>query len=409
MTLLAPDPTLPQRDSLLDPDVLHRALSARLRVGPIRHCRVLRVKYRVGESVRVLVGLDTPRGLMRVTVRGFPQGSGQLAYRSAMERATVRADSLPVAFYPALEAVVWTFPNDRRLAGLRPLMEQAPPGLAEHWTRSELVSYAPEKAAIVRALDASGGVLGYAKLYVGDGAIRGRALHEALVDVDGVRTPRVLGIDSGEHMLTVEAMPGSPLSSLRNGQLVDGVHALGHALAALHSARLPAAPRFERLDVSRLLTAAELIGRAQPAVSPELQHLALLLEERSHDAEGETRLLHGDVHPGNAILGGESLALVDLDAISLGPPAADLGSFLACLRYARVTGKLSVALERSLGDALREGYGERRPLPASEAIAWHISAALLAERALRAVNRVRTDGLAHLPSLLREATAVLAR
>jgi aminoglycoside phosphotransferase len=407
VTLLAPDPSLPQRDALLDPEVLMRVLSARLHLGVIRRCRILRVKYRVGESIRVLAGLDTPRGCRRVTVRGFSDGGGQMAYRSALAGAAECADSLPVAFDRRLDAVVWTFPNDRRLAGLRPLMEQAPPGLAARWARSELVSYAPEKAAIVRALDARGGVLGYAKLYVEDGAVRARALHMALADVAGVRTPRVLG--SAGHVLTVEAMPGSPLSSFRNGELVEGVHALGQALAAVHSAPLPAAPRFARLDLSRLLKAAELIGRAQPAVSPELQSLAALLEARSHDAEGDTRLLHGDVHLGNAILAGESLALVDLDAVSLGSPAADLGSFLACLRSARVTGRLSAPLERTLGDALRDGYRQGRPLPAVEAIAWHTSAALLAERALRAVNRVRADGLTHLPSLLHEAKAVLAR
>ena len=42
------------------------------------------------------------------------------------------------------------------------------------------------------------------------------------------------------------------------------------------------------------------------------------------------------------------------------------------------------------------GYAERRPLPTASSLAWHTAAALLAERALRAVNRVNRTALAHL-------------
>jgi hypothetical protein len=408
VSLLAPDPALPRRDALLDPVVLLPVLSERLRIGAVRHCSVLRVKYRVGESLRVLLALDTRRGCQRVTVRGFPPGAGQAAYVSAMARAVPGTQPVPVAFDPGLEAVLWTFPNDRRLNGLPRLLEQAPPGLAGSWARSELAAYAPEKAATARALDAEGRVIGYAKLYVDDGARRTHAFHEALAGVDDLRTPRALGLDGPARILSVEAMDGRPLAAIRNGQLIAGVHALGRSLAALHSAPLLDAPRFARLDVSRLLKAAELIGRAQPAVSPAVHRLADLLAARGGDADGEARLLHGDVHPGNAIVTGDSLALVDLDAVSLGPAAADLGSFLAYLRYARITGKLPAALERELGDGLLDGYATRRPLPGSQAIAWHTAAALLGERSLRAVNRVRADGLAHLPALLGDAAGVLA-
>jgi aminoglycoside phosphotransferase len=408
VSLLAPDPALPRRDALLDPDVLVPALTARLRTGAVSGCQVLRVKYRLGESIRVLLALDTRRGSQRVTVRGFPPGAGQAAYESAMSRAVTGTQPVAVAFDPGLEAVLWTFPNDRRLNGLERLLAQAPPGLGESWARSQLAAYAPEKAATVRALDAGGKVIGYAKLYVGDGALRTHAFHEALAGADGLRTPRSLGLDADARILVVEAMDGRPLAAIRDGQLIAGVHALGRALAALHSVPLLDAPSFERLEVSRLLKAAELIGRAQPAASAAARRLADLLATRSGDAEGEARLLHGDVHPGNAIVSGDSLALVDLDAVSLGPAAADLGSFLAYLRYARITGKLPAALERGLAGALLDGYGTRRPVPGSEAIAWHTAAALLGERALRAVNRVRADGLAHLPALVDDARTVLA-
>ena len=57
--------------------------------------------------------------------------------------------------------------------------------------------------------------------------------------------------------------------------------------------------------------------------------------------------------------------------------------------------------------ALLDGYASARELPDRADLDWHVAAALLSERALRAVNRVREDGLAHLGPVLADARAVL--
>ena len=59
--------------------------------------------------------------------------------------------------------------------------------------------------------------------------------------------------------------------------------------------------------------------------------------------------------------------------------------------------------------ALLDGYAAVRDLPARDELDWHVAAALLTERALRAVNRIRPDGLVHLGAVLADARAVLRK
>ena len=46
-------------------------------------------------------------------------------------------------------------------------------------------------------------------------------------------------------------------------------------------------------------------------------------------------------------------------------------------------------------------------MPADARLRWYVAAALLSERALRAVNRIRPDGLALLGAVLSDARAAL--
>jgi hypothetical protein len=57
--------------------------------------------------------------------------------------------------------------------------------------------------------------------------------------------------------------------------------------------------------------------------------------------------------------------------------------------------------------AFLRGYASVRLLPARQSLTWHIAAALLIERILRAVTRVRPLGLSYLPELIDDAHALL--
>ena len=151
MTLLAADPRVPRRDALLRPETMAGVLSQRLHAGvPVDACERMYVKYRVGDSVRVVyryrVGEQTTFAAAR---------SG-------------RSDGVPA---PEVDAALYPFPHDRKLEALPRL-----PG--------RLVAWAAEQSATARSCDGA-----YAKVQRGDGERRGL---RALADQDAVRVPRIL-------------------------------------------------------------------------------------------------------------------------------------------------------------------------------------------------------------------------
>ena len=147
MTLLAADPRVPRRDALLRPETMAGVLSQRLHAGvPVDACERMYVKYRVGDSVRVVyryrVGEQTTFAAAR---------SG-------------RSDGVPA---PEVDAALYPFPHDRKLEALPRL-----PG--------RLVAWAAEQSATAK-LDGA-----YAKVQRGDGERRGL---RALAHQDTVRVP----------------------------------------------------------------------------------------------------------------------------------------------------------------------------------------------------------------------------
>jgi hypothetical protein len=155
---LAPDATLPGRDLLLDQDTAGEHLAGLLG-REVTGCELVRVKYRIGESLRATYRVVADGQPEQLTVRAFRPGASGSAYRKAAGPG--------VWHDPALAAVWWAFPADRRLRGLADLLSPGPElaALAPGWVAGELVEYSPERAATFRALDATGAVLGYAKAY----------------------------------------------------------------------------------------------------------------------------------------------------------------------------------------------------------------------------------------------------
>ena len=117
------------------------------------------------------------------------------------------------------------------------------------------------------------------------------------------------------------------------------------------------------------------------------------------DPGGPAGVRHGDCHPTNALADGDSFALIDLDQAGTGPAAADIGSLLARLHQDGDSGAMRAAF--------LSGYRTVRTLPPERSLRWHTAAALVAERAVRAVNRVHLPTLDRLDDLLATADDVL--
>ena len=142
------------------------------------------------------------------------------------------------------------------------------------------------------------------------------------------------------------------------------------------------------IDVRRVVHSAHLVAVGRPDVSAA----AIRLADRLADGPppgGPQVALHGDCHPKNALLAGESIALIDLD----------VGSLVARLHADGDTGELR--------SAFLSGYRAVRPLPPDRSLRWHTAAALVAERGVRAVNRVHLPTLDRLQGLLETADDVL--
>jgi aminoglycoside phosphotransferase (APT) family kinase protein len=384
--------------------------------APIAAYRRGRAKYRVGESLRVVHEVEV-EGVRRIVAsRTFANGRSREVYEAARAVARDAGPLRGVAHDPELHAVFWTFPNDRKLAtlpALGPDTDAVARLLGRPVGRTVLAAYAPEKSATAACLEPGPGrAFAYAKVFASaDELAASRRAHAGIFDALGgadspLRVPAVLAVSESERMLVLEAVEGRRIDSLRGPDQVEAMRRFGAALATLHGLPVPdGLPRFARLEPAHQAQAAELLGRARPDVAAAAERLVGELGASAPPAAPDA-CLHGDVHPKNALLQDRRIALVDLDQAGPGSAAAELGSALAGLRYQGLVEDEAARGER-LGRALLDGYAERRDLPDREALRWHVAAALLTERALRALNRLRPEGLARLGAVLGDARAAL--
>jgi Ser/Thr protein kinase RdoA (MazF antagonist) len=431
---LAPDPALPARDDLLDPALVADLLSASLgRAGrlDVSGAELMRVKYRMGESVRVLYRLNVAGRTHLVTGRMFTGGRGTAAHREAARQA-LPSDALPsdalranglranglraTALDLVRDTVWWSFPNDRRLIGLEAVLDPArlPPALRNRvgdWSENVVVEYEPGRSVTTRALDPAGQTLAFVKCYAPDTldvarlAARYDVVASRLSAADPtLSSPRALAHSRDHRVLLLEPMPGRSWLDLDRPSAVDAMHRLGRAIAVVHTIPVDSAAtgagRFSRLDLARVTRAGELISRARPEVTAIVRRLTERLAQDPPEP-AEQVLLHGDCHPGNVLAARDGVSLIDLDQAGTGPAAADIGSLLARLTDGAILGESDPDRTALMADAFLESYGQVRTLPDDNTLRWYAAAALLGERGVRAVSRIRPRALAHLGDVAR--------
>ena len=388
---LAVDPALPQRDLLLDETLMTEYLS-RLVKYRIEDCERLRTKYRVGTSLRVLYEVSGSGRSYRIAARAFPR----------TRRVTNQVTSQTELNAPELNTTFWIFPHDRKIKNLA-VLTTIPDELRKiegrTWTTSRIVAHAPEKSVTAQCLDDNEQIIAYAKIYAGE---EGRQIFETHKAATGkVQTPRAIAYSESHHLLLLESVDGVPLSTVAESE--NAFFRLGKTLNSLHRINPPSSlPRATRLTPEAVARASATISQARPDVAALVQHLSKkLIAQYTH---GKPVFLHGDVHPKNIFLNEETLFLLDLDQAATGAATADLGSVVAGLYCDACTGSRTWREASVLKRALLTGYGAPHD---SHELRWHVAAALLQERALRSVTRIRTATLQKLPEILRTAEAVL--
>ncbi len=415
---LVADRALPHRDRLLDPSWALAAMAETLASGSAtRFDRVeqVKVKYRVDESLRVLHRVWSGHRSWLVAARMTPGGRSAALYSRGRRLETPADGPLSLGHHADSGTVFWTFPNDRRLRAGQALDGQAPVVRALFPTTAPSVhiqAYTPERCVTAR-LDEAGTrrAVAYAKVYADGSGIAAARMLDALGAAAarqgaGLRVPRVLACDEERGLLLVSPVDGRQMTDLAPSMLPVAFSRLGTALGCLHDLPAPGLPPFRRLTLGAIGTAADLIARVRPDTEPALGRLRARLHGLAPRAGRMPAVcLHGDVNSKNWMVDDRSAGLIDFDQASRGPAACDLAGVLAGLRLRTVVGDWTQRFESTLADAFLEGYARVRPLPAPAALAWHTGAALLVERALRAVSRVRRDALIHLPQILDESRA----
>jgi aminoglycoside phosphotransferase len=394
--LLADDPALPARDEHLDTAWVSARLAA-LTGRSVVPDRLVRSKYRIGESLRTVHRVSIDGTPATVTGRMFADGAASVARRAA-----------GALFDEANQTVWWTFPDDRKLRDIAPVARAdahlgARLGIPT-WASSTVAEYAPERSLTVRADDAHGRTIAYVKLYApGSVALdrfvgRYQRAARAFGGVAGVSVPRVLGRSA--DAIAISPMPGGSWTAVAADEVHGVLRRLGAAIAHFHGIDpTDLAGPFGRLLVPRVVHSAELVAAARPDLADRLALVAGRLAGGPPAGDPQV-LLHGDCHPKNSLVDGDRLALIDLDQAGIGSPACDIASLLARFDHGVVLGETNADAARRLGEAFLDGYASVRSLPSEASLRWHVAAALVAERAIRAVNRVNLRSLAALGELV---------
>lgn len=413
---LAPDPVLPHRDELLDDESMRRRLSRALAPSepvPIEQCERVRANYELGKSLRTLYRLRINGREQLVASRMFREGKSAAAFDAAAAAMAAPGSLRAVVQDPAIDAVHWTFPNDRKIKSLphlvtpREISRFVPGG----WTASRVVAYAPEKTATAACLNRDRDVIAFVKVAAADQTERDCSYYEAVratlaVDDPHLVVPAPVAFSEAHRMLWLEAIHGRQVGE-DGGDWIADARAMGAAVARFHRCDVPHAPAFTRFDPDRLATAARVVASVRPDLAAAAVTLSRRLVERARPADHHVTL-HGDLHPKNALVCDARVVLLDLEDVAIGPAACDIGSFLGALEYSRTTDALADDICAERGAAFMDGYDKVAALPDPSSLAWHVAASLFVERAVRAVTRIRPLGLNHLPALLDRADQILA-
>lgn len=405
---LALDSALPQRDLLLDETVMGQYLSRLVthhEALGVPSCERLRTKYRVGTSLRILYQVKGGKQSYRVAARAFP--GARRVDRQSTPVAEIHVAELNTSF--------WLFPDDRKIKNLS-LLDDIPGEprniQGRQWSKSRIVGHAPEKSVTAQCIGKDDAVLAYAKIYAGDEGrqIFNTYLHvNARIDNSHLRVPRALSYSDNHRLLLLESQPGVSLSAVGSWRRQHSFFLLGRALRDLHAISPPSwLPRSTRLTPEALTHATATISQARPDVAMLVQRLSdRLLQRHREVCEDEPALLHGDVHPKNILLSNGRVYLLDLDQAAVGVALVDLASVIAGLYCGSCVGLLTWNESVSLKRNLLAGYGPLKSSTSLASLQWHIAAALLTERALRSVTRIRLESLQRLPDILATAEAVL--
>jgi aminoglycoside phosphotransferase (APT) family kinase protein len=427
------DERLPGLPAILDVDFIRARIGRNLVNDPLtsRTLQIDSVRYRPGASCLVgyIFGANDSDGRapgeeVRWYGRCFSGEDFDAALAKLEARCWVQSvGDEPVIPLPEHRAVLFAYPNDRRLHGLELLHQEGALKAFLHchlkgeslatgevvWT---IVRYKPEQRAVVRCHIKSSGAHDsvapktyYLRIFPDDRGLREyqamRALARSLQVAGELAIPKPRAFDRRWHALLLDALPGSKLkATVAAGCAQDAFRRAGRALAALHAhCNSSATPRCLPDHMARARHATRLLSRVMPDREPQLDDVARRLDALAPHAEADRiGFVHGDFHSGQVLVTGDRIGLVDFERAHNGPVLFDLGNWLAVSVCRRLEGKWTG--DGPLWQCLLDGYRKvaREEVP-RKAIAWWTAIALL-PMITKPLRRLEKDATAKVTALL---------
>lgn len=214
-----------------------------------------------------------------------------------------------------------------------------------------------------------------------------------------------------DRLLLYPYAPGIPLSELlsTNQPVLPLLHKAGVALHTLHEAPCPPTLPLTKKNFAREVSATLQAGEHLATLAPTLYNtLRTLLDQAQEHYQripvAETVFTHNDFKADHLLVAHDHLTLIDFDSCILTDPAADVGKFLADLRWWHALGgqfDLSQAQAAFLA-----GYGLTRP--SALLVRTHLYESLiLAKSTVRRLNLFDNQWLAQSQRLLTQAALLL--
>lgn len=315
---------------------------------------------------------------------------------------------------PALDMVVWAFPNDPAMPQLAALTQSehakqhlpfdalpACTATAENITdlNIAIVNYRPELRCTARydlTYEANGKqslLILFGKTFATSQGAEVFARMQALWDCaqanpHAFRIARPLSLHQATNTIWQTGLRGVPLTQIiqrDNHRTI--AQTITKGLINLHASKIRVS---NRLTPDTHLAEAKKKAEKLEQAFPHLQAtLTELLHQLERDAPRliEMRSIHGDFHVNQMLWSEGTIALFDFDECALGDPLQDVANFIADLQ----TQPFDTALRAAITNALIETYRQQSPQSfSSQRLNWHLRLQFLT-RAYRCLWQQKPD------------------
>ncbi len=250
--------------------------------------------------------------------------------------------------------------EDDAFVEMRPEHDPALPGMARWTGGGEIVTYRAGRRVTLAVAAADGAPSRYVKVLrpARAGRLLGhaRAMEALSAGIPAFpTTPPVMQSDVRAGVLVFEALPGSILHALLAGGPAErALERTASALAALHSVPAPASVGSSRPPWEATVYA-EIVARHFPERAAAYRS-ALASLPSAPRPDGPGRLVHGDLHDRNVLVGADRVAILDLEMLHAGSPGEDVGNLMGHLVLRALQRGATVREGQAQGGVFLEAY-----------------------------------------------------